>query len=338
MTLGISPILAGAILLGGLIAPLAPVQAADEGSNSLFANSQAEHASSANKDSAGTASRQSDELQDAKKLVSNAVGVVKKMKTDPNLNTLLAKAKGVYIVPEFGRGAFIVGGRGGSGVVLAHKNGEWTDPAFFDFGAISIGAQAGGSAGSVAFLLMTDDALDQFMSGNKVALNAESGLSIITYSANAQASWGKGDIIFWSDTKGAYAGVTVSATDINWDDDSNRAYYGGKKTPSEISRRQRLRHPCHRTQGSASRLVDRSQAAWAGACHSPRGFCRPIGPITDDTHPEPENPISYPLHARTRAERDPAQDRSRCRSFLPADANRVRDRADHRPATAHPSA
>jgi len=170
----------------------------------------------------------------ARQLVNEATAEVRKMSADPQLKKLLAKAKGVFLVPEFGRGALIIGGRGGAGVVLANKNGKWTDPAFYDMGGISIGAQAGGSGGEVAFLLMSQGAVDAFKSGNKFSLNAGAGLSIVNYSANSQASWGKGDIILWSATKGAYAGATISVTDVNWADGNNKAYYGRKVDPSKI--------------------------------------------------------------------------------------------------------
>jgi len=170
----------------------------------------------------------------AKSLVNKAVAEVKKIEKDPQLKKLIAKAKGIYLVPEFGRGALIVGGRGGAGVVLAHVNGKWTNPVFYNFGSISFGAQAGASSGHVAFLLMDQSAVDAFKSGNKISLNAGAGLSIVTYSANGQASWGKGDIIMWSDTAGAYAGATISVTDLNWDDDTSKAYYGRKVDPSEV--------------------------------------------------------------------------------------------------------
>ncbi len=172
--------------------------------------------------------------REAQQLINEATAEVKKMSADPKLKQLMAKAKGIYLVPEFGRGALIVGGRGGAGVVLAKKNGKWSDPAFYDFGAISIGAQAGGSGGEVAFLLMTDNAVDAFKSGNKIALNAEAGISIVDYSASAQGSWGKGDIVMWSDTAGLYGGGSISLSDLNWADNNNQAYYGRKVAPDQI--------------------------------------------------------------------------------------------------------
>ena len=163
---------------------------------------------------------------DAQDLVNQAVTVVKNMKSDQTLASLLQKAKGIYIVPEFGRGAFIVGGRGGAGLVTVNHGGKWSDPAFYDMGGISVGPQIGASGGSVAFLLMSQGAVDAFKSGNKFSLNAGAGLSIVNYSANSQASWGKSDIILWSDTSGAYVGATINVTDVNWDDSNNRKYYG----------------------------------------------------------------------------------------------------------------
>ena len=180
----------------------------------------------------GTAS--SENQQDARGLVKEAISVVKQMKSDTKLWGLVQKAKGIYIVPDFGRAALLVGGRGGAGVMLSHKNGKWSAPGFYDIGGVSVGAQAGVSAGSVAFLLMSDDAVKNFNQGNKFSLNADSGISIINYSANAQASWGKGDIILWSDTEGAFAGAEISVSDINWDDGNNRAYYNSTVTPSDI--------------------------------------------------------------------------------------------------------
>jgi len=163
---------------------------------------------------------------DAQDLVNRAVTVVKDMKADHRLVPLLRQAKGLYIVPDFGRGGLIIGGRGGVGLVTLNHHGKWSDPAFYDMGGISVGPQVGGSGGSIAFLLMSQGAVDAFKSGNKFSLNAGAGLSIVNYSANSQASWGNNDIILWSDTSGAYVGATISVTDVNWDDSNNRNYYG----------------------------------------------------------------------------------------------------------------
>jgi len=191
-------------------------------------------ATASNTGGATTGKAPTGEQNSAQNLVNEAVQVVRTMEKDQQLANAMKKAKGIYIVPRFGRAAVVVGARGGAGLVTVRQDGKWSDPAFYDFGAISLGPQVGGSGGAVAFLLMSQGAVDAFKSGNKFSLNAEAGLSIVNYSANSQASWGKGDIVMWSDTAGAYIGATVSVTDINWDDERNRQYYGTNADVTKI--------------------------------------------------------------------------------------------------------
>ena len=61
-----------------------------------------------------------------------------------NARQLLHRARAVLIVPRLYKGGFIVGGEGGTGVMLVHGSGNtWSDPAFFAIGAASFGLQAG---------------------------------------------------------------------------------------------------------------------------------------------------------------------------------------------------
>jgi lipid-binding SYLF domain-containing protein/predicted outer membrane protein len=175
-----------------------------------------------------------DQRNDARQEVGEAIKVVQKMNTDPELKKLLTQAKGIFIVPDFARAGLIIGGSGGSGVLLAHSTGAWSNPAFYNMGAVSFGAQAGGSAGQIAMVLMTDKALHQFERNNTFSLNADAGLNIVNWSARAQGSWGKGDIVMWSDAEGAYAGATVSASDINFDEAETRAYYGRPVAATDV--------------------------------------------------------------------------------------------------------
>ena len=170
----------------------------------------------------------------AQDLVNKATDVANKMKKDPNLVELMQKAKGIFIVPKYGKGGLIIGAQGGEGVMLAHRNGEWTNPVFYDTGGLSFGAQAGVSVGSIAMLLMTDKAVDRFKQNDKFSLNAEAGISIVKYSANGTATPGEGDVIAWSDTDGAYVGATLSVTDIHRDKDQNKTYYGEPVTEAKV--------------------------------------------------------------------------------------------------------
>ena len=81
--------------------------------------------------------------------VDRAMAAVESLKTGPgappNLGELLQKSRGIMIFPELVKAGFIFGGQGGSGVFLSHDaaTNTWSYPAFYVFGAGSVGLQAG---------------------------------------------------------------------------------------------------------------------------------------------------------------------------------------------------
>lgn len=171
---------------------------------------------------------------EAMDLLSNAANTVQDMRSDAELSSLLDQAKGVFVVPDYGKGAVVVGAKGGQGVLLANENGQWSNPAFYDIGGISVGAQIGGEGGAIAMLLMTDKAVNAFKGDVTFSLNANSGFTLVNYSASSQGDVGNGDVVLWSNTDGAFAGVSLGVTDINFDDERNQNYYGQQVTAQQI--------------------------------------------------------------------------------------------------------
>lgn len=173
--------------------------------------------------------------KDAQEQVNEALRVVQTMKKDQRLTGLLERAQGVLIAPDYMKAAVGVGGRGGEGVLLLKRDGQWSGPAFYNFGRVSAGLQAGASAGSVAMLLMTQDAVQPFTSQkNNFALDATAGLTVVDYSAERQATAGEPDVILWSDTAGLFAGASVGVSGFVRDEEENRAYYRKQATTREI--------------------------------------------------------------------------------------------------------
>jgi lipid-binding SYLF domain-containing protein len=167
-------------------------------------------------------------------LMRDAVNAIDNAKSDSHFADLLKQAKGVFVVPNLVKGAAIVGGEGGQGVLLAHRNGQWSDPAFYGMGSISIGAQAGGEAGPVVMALMSDKALNDFIDANNFSLNAKAGLSIVNYSAQHQTGFGKSDIVVWSGQSGVLAGADITGTDITQNKQADRNFYGRNVTTKDI--------------------------------------------------------------------------------------------------------
>lgn len=185
-----------------------------------------------------------DDVSAAQDRINAAAHVVDEMKQQPHLARLLEHAQGVFIIPRYGKGAFIVGGQGGAGVVLIRRHGAWSDPAFYDMGGGSIGLQAGGSGGAVAMLLMTRKAVHQFEdTDHKWSLNGGAGLTVAQYSGKEEvATGGDRDVILWSDARGLYGGLTAGVTHISPDRHLDRAYYPGHAGSRQILMGQAANH------------------------------------------------------------------------------------------------
>lgn len=161
-------------------------------------------------------------------VVDASASAVHTLSANSSFTNLLKKAKGVFIVPTLVKGAVVVGGSGGTGVLLAHDNGHWSDPAFMTIGSISIGAQAGAKAGSVVMFLMTPKALAAFTQHDNFSINGNANLTIVSWSPNAQGSVGKGDVIVWSGENGIFAGLDISGGDVHADTGLDKAYYNNR--------------------------------------------------------------------------------------------------------------
>jgi len=161
------------------------------------------------------------------KHVNDAVAVVRTIEAEPHMKELLQQARGVFIVPNYGRAALGVGANGGPGVLLAKRNdGTWSDPVFYDMGGINVGVQAGVEGGPIVMVLNNDKALNKFMQKNNFSLSADAGLTVINWTAKAQGSAGTGDVIVWSGNKGLFGNVvTVGINDVRFNRNLTNDYY-----------------------------------------------------------------------------------------------------------------
>src|SRR5438270_10184101 len=72
---------------------------------------------------------------------------------------LLDRAEAIAVFPNVIKAGFILGGRGGSGVISRRVKGGWSAPALFNLGGGSIGLQIGASKTDFVLLFMNQDAL-----------------------------------------------------------------------------------------------------------------------------------------------------------------------------------
>lgn len=172
----------------------------------------------------GTA-RQAREMQKATVHVEKAVRVVQQMQANPDIRALMQRSKGVFVVPDYGNAALGIGAKGGAGVLLVRNGDTWSNPAFYNYGGVSIGAQAGAEAGAIAFVLNDQKAMNSFMQNNKFSLNADAGLTLVDWSKKGTGAAGWGNITAWADTEGLFGGVALSVADVDYDEDETSGYY-----------------------------------------------------------------------------------------------------------------
>ena len=211
-----------ALMLAG-IPPTADAHASAPHGSAGATAGQADH-----KTDSTTATRRQ---QTAVQHVSDAVGVVQTMSAEAGMPALLGRARGVFIIPKYGRAALGVGAAGGAGVLMVRReNGTWGNPAFFDTGGLSIGLQAGAESGPLALVLLNQKAVDSFRNRNNFSLNADAGLTVVNFARMAQGSTA-GDIVAWSGTKGLFGNAaTVGINDIRYNQGLTEAYYGKPTT------------------------------------------------------------------------------------------------------------
>ncbi len=154
------------------------------------------------------------------------------------MRNMLARAKAVLVFPELLKGGFIVGGEGGSGVLLARngQTGEWSPPAFYALFAGSIGLQIGGEVSQAMLLIMTDKGLDAVFN-NEFKLGADASLAVGPIGRGIEASATtnlRDDIYAFSISKGLFGGVSLEGAVINARHSRNQAYYGRAAAPRDI--------------------------------------------------------------------------------------------------------
>ena len=151
------------------------------------------------------------------------------------LRTHLKDVKGVLITPELLKGAFIVGGSGGSGVLLARdeKTGTWTEPAFYSMGAASLGFQIGGQKAEVILMIMNRKALESLYTSS-VKLGGDFSVAAGPVGVGAATKGVTATIISYARTKGAFAGVSLEGAVVKVSDRGNSDYYGKPVRPVDI--------------------------------------------------------------------------------------------------------
>ncbi len=150
------------------------------------------------------------------------------------LNDHLRNVKGLLIFPQVLKAGFILGGSGGTGVLVARdqKTGNWSEPAFYTVGAVSFGLQIGGEAAEVIMMIMSQRAVDSLLT-TSVKLGGDTSIALGPVGAGAKGAV-TADIISFAKSKGIYAGLNLEGSVVKVRNGLNEAYFGRETSPAEI--------------------------------------------------------------------------------------------------------
>ena len=157
----------------------------------------------------------------------------------------MKQAKAVLIFPELYKGGFILGAEGGYGVLAARGTGGWSQPAFYDLVAGSLGLQIGGQVSEVVLTIMSDKALNAVLT-NQLKFGGDMSIAVgpigkglgADTTTNMQA-----DVYSFAKTAGLFGGVSFEGAGIIKKDDWNGAYYGQGATPRGIVMDGKFKNP-----------------------------------------------------------------------------------------------
>jgi lipid-binding SYLF domain-containing protein len=144
--------------------------------------------------------------------------------------SVLNRAEAVAVFPGVLKAGFIVGGRGGRGVISRRVPDGWSAPAFFNLAGGSIGLQIGASSTDYILLFMNERAVESLL-GDKFEIGAEGGAAAGPLGRSASASTDarlNAQILSYSRSKGAFAGLELKGVVINPDNEDNVQIYGMK--------------------------------------------------------------------------------------------------------------
>jgi lipid-binding SYLF domain-containing protein len=142
---------------------------------------------------------------------------------------LLERAYGIIVVPDVIKGAFIVGGRGGKGVMAVRQpDGTWSNPVFVTLGGVNVGFQWGVQATDVILVLLSRQSVEG-IAGGKVTLGADTSVAAGPMGRSAAATTDatfKAQVLSYSRNEGLFIGVALDGSVIAVDDGANESAYG----------------------------------------------------------------------------------------------------------------
>lgn len=173
-------------------------------------------------------------LHDSAEVISEVMGAADKAIPQD----LFDKAECIVVVPGVKKVAFIGGAKYGRGFISCrnHDTGGWSAPAAVKVEGGSAGFQIGVSETDVIMAVMNRRGADKLLQ-SKFTLGADASVAGgpvgRTTSADTDAQM-QAEILTWSRTRGAFAGIALDGATLRPDDETNKDLYHSATSNREI--------------------------------------------------------------------------------------------------------
>jgi len=179
-----------------------------------------------------------------KERLQNCAKVLKEIMDIPDdvPKDVMDKAECVLVLPSVRKSSFLLGGSYGRGAMSCRtgKNfdGPWSPPAMYRLVGLSVGFQFGGEATDFVILVMNDRGAEAMLK-SKIKLGSDASIAAGPKGRTTEAATTgsmEAEMLSYSRSRGIFAGVSLSGSNLQSDSDDNKGVYNQKLTATQIIR------------------------------------------------------------------------------------------------------
>ncbi len=143
---------------------------------------------------------------------------------------LLERCRCIAVIPHVLKGAFVFGGRYGTGVMSCRgAAGKWSPPAFVKIAGGSWGLQFGAESSDLVLFFMTERGARALMTGSQFTFGGKASVAAGPVGRTGEASTDlklDAEIYTYARSKGLFAGISLEGARLSADGKANARYYG----------------------------------------------------------------------------------------------------------------
>ena len=149
---------------------------------------------------------------------------------------ILEQATCVAVVPGLMKGAFLIGGQYGQGIVTCRTGHGWSGPVFIRMAGGSFGFQIGGQSTDLVLVAVNDRGFQDLLKSKfKIGGDASAAAGPVGRSGQAATDWKmNAELLSYSRNKGLFAGIDLDGTSVSQNKDDTQLYYGAPHTFESI--------------------------------------------------------------------------------------------------------